>query len=129
MPDEPKFSFQEFGASFKTFLDQVSAQAPAAEAPFVQRLRGHFGVEAGTLPIVAETFPAADHPNVQVALDAYLAVSGRSAAVVGISAGHEYMGVSLSHLVVDGGGMFGGRPPAEGPVEYVNIALDDGRVL
>ncbi len=36
MPDDPKFSFQEFGASFKTFLDQVSAQAPAAEAPFAQ---------------------------------------------------------------------------------------------
>ena len=129
MPDDPKFSFREFGASFKTFLDQVSAQAPAGEAPFVQRLRTHFGVEAAKLPIVAESFPVADHPNVQMALDTYLAAAGRSAAVTGISVAHEYMGVSLSHLVADAGGMFGGQPPQEGPVEYVNIALDDGRVL
>ena len=129
MPDDPKFSFREFGASFKTFLDQVSAQAPAAEAPFLQRLRGHFGVEAAKLPIVAESFPAADHPNVQVALDAHLAAPGRSAAVTGISVAHEFGRVSLSHLVVDAGGMFGGQPPQEGPVEYVNIALDEGRVL
>ena len=129
MPDDPKFSFREFGASFKTFLDQVSAQAPAGEAPFVQRLRAHFGVEAAKLPIVAESFPVADHPNVQMALDTYLAAAGRSAAVIGINVAHEYMGVSLSHLVADAGGMFGGQPPQEGPVEYVNIALDDGRVL
>jgi len=108
MPDDPKFSFREFGASFKTFLDQVSAQAPAGEAPFVQRLRAHFGVEAAKLPIVAESFPVADHPNVQMALDTYLAAAGRSAAVTGINVAHEYMGVSLSHLVADAGGMFGG---------------------
>src|SRR5438093_13678411 len=102
MPDDPKFSFREFGASFKTFLDQVSAQAPAAEAPFVQRLRGHFGVDPVKLPIVAETFPHADHPNVQVAFDTYLAAAGRSATVIGISAVHEYMGrTSLSQLVAE----------------------------
>ncbi|HLY38305.1 MAG TPA: AAA family ATPase, partial [Candidatus Binatia bacterium] len=90
---------------------------------------GHFGVEAVRLPIVAEAFPAADHPNVQMALDAYLAAPGRSATVAGITAVHEHLGVSLSHLVAEGGGLFGGQPPDEGPVEYVNIGLEDGRVL
>ena len=64
-----------------------------------------------------------------MALDAYLAAPGRSAVVTGISAAHEYMSVSLSHVVADAGRIFGGQPIQEGPVEYVNIALDDGRVL
>ena len=47
-----------------------------------------------------------------------------------MTSAHPYMGVSLSMLAAPGkAGFMGGEGPAEGPVEYVNITLDDDRVV
>ncbi len=42
----------DFGASFKDFLDQMSAAVPAAEPVFHRRLHEHFGQEPHELPHV-----------------------------------------------------------------------------
>ena len=39
----------DFGASFKGFLDQMSAAAPAEEPVFRRRLRDHFECEPNEL--------------------------------------------------------------------------------
>jgi hypothetical protein len=41
---------KDFGASFKGFLDQMSAAAPAEEPVFRRRLREHFDCEPNELP-------------------------------------------------------------------------------
>ena len=42
MPDKEARSLGECGASFKGFLDQMAAQAPAEHPPFLRLLRNHF---------------------------------------------------------------------------------------
>jgi len=94
---------EDFGASFKGFMDTMAAQTPAPEPVFCQMLEKHFETDPAVLPVVTESFSAADHPNLQVALDDYLAASGRSAQLLGIAGEHPYLGVSLAALVTRGG--------------------------
>jgi hypothetical protein len=123
-------SVTEFGASFKGFLEQMASQGPATEPLFVQRFRAHFAQEPTTLPVVSETFEPFEHPNLHLAVEDYLAQPGRSADILGIISAHKFMGVSLSDLVAPAGSPLMGQSGAtEGPVEYVNIALDGDRVL
>jgi hypothetical protein len=120
----------DFGASFKGFMEQMAAQAPTEEPIFLCLLRDHFGKEPSTLPIVAEKFEKYDHPNLHVAIEDYLAQDGRSAEIRGIVSSDHFGGPSLSALVAPAGASLLGRSePTEGPVQYVNIPLDEGRVL
>lgn len=121
---------EDFGASFKGFLDTMAAQTPAPEPVFCQMLQEHFGTDPAVLPVVSENFAAADHPNLQVALDDYLGASGRSAQLIGIAGEHPYLGISLAALVTRGGSaLFGTVEAKQGPVQYANVTLDDDRVL
>jgi ATP-dependent 26S proteasome regulatory subunit len=121
---------EDFGASFQDFMKQMVQQAPAEGPVFLRRLRAHFEQEPATLPVVSETFAEHEHPNVQTALDAWLAEPGRSADVVGIVDEHAWLGVSLARLVAPkAAAMMGGGEPSEGPVQYVNLSLDEDRIL
>jgi hypothetical protein len=121
---------QDFGASFKGFLDQMSAAAPAEEPVFRRRLRDHFNSEPNELTILGEKFPAHDHANVYSALQAELLGDGSSVETIGVTSPHPYMSVTLSMLAAPGkSGLMGGDGTVEGPVEYVNITLDDDRVV
>lgn len=46
MADERAKSLEDFSASFKGFMDQMAAQAPAEEPAFLKLLRAHFGRRA-----------------------------------------------------------------------------------
>lgn len=131
MSNGQPISVADFGAAFKGFLEQAVTQVPPQEPVFVHRLREHFGAEPATQPVVSETFDSTDHPNLQIALDAYLGEAGRSFTLVGIiSEQKKYMGIGLSDLLMPArGGLMGAGGPMEGPVEYVNFDLDTGRVL
>jgi AAA+ superfamily predicted ATPase len=77
--------------------------------------------------VVVEEFDPFEHPNVQVALDAYLDVPQRRADLIGVAAEHKrFMVIGLSEMV----GAASVRPRlAEGPVDYVNFHLAGDRVL
>src|SRR5262249_26844521 len=124
-------SVEEFGASFKGFLDQMASQAPAEEPIFLRQLRMHFGSDPATLPIVSEQFEKYDQPNVHTAIETYVSGEGRSSQIMGILAGHAaFRGISLSDLVAPQGfGLMGGQAPREGPVQYINVRLEGDRVL
>jgi hypothetical protein len=123
-------STTDFGASFKAFMDQMASQGPVEEPEFLRRLRDHFGRDPTTLPIVAEKFEKYEHANVHVAIEDFLAQPSRSAEILGIIRQQQYFGTSLSDLVAPGGsGLMGTSPPKEGPVLYVNIALEEDRML
>ena len=119
---------EDFGVSFKDFLDQMRAQKKPEDAPFfVRKLREHFAAEPAGLPVVSETFAPYDHPNIHLAIEAYLGHEGRSAEVLGVTGQQGYMGKGLSGLVAAQGG-YGGAA-GEGPVQYANVTLGDERVL
>jgi hypothetical protein len=120
----------DFGASFKGFLDQMSAAAPAEEPIFRRRLREHFECDPNELPTLSEKFPPHDHANVHSALEAEFAGADCSVATFGVNNPHPYMSATLSMLAAPGkAGLMGDGGPDEGPVEYTNITLDDDRVI
>jgi hypothetical protein len=119
---------EEFGVSFKDFLDQMRAQKKPEDVPFfVKKLREHFGAEPASLPIVAESIVSHDHPNVHLAMEDYLAGDNRSAALLGVAGLAGFMGKGLSALVSPASGF--GSVAQEGPVTYSNVILEDDRVL
>jgi hypothetical protein len=117
----------DIGALFRRFLEEVVERAPHADGPFVTVLREHLGGDPSVLPIVSERFQPPELPNVQLALDAYLAEDGRSAELVGITMPHKRgMAFSLGDLLASGSSSWAPRP---GPVDYLDVALGDERVL
>jgi hypothetical protein len=125
-------SIEEFGASFKGFLDQMAAQAPPEDPAFLKRLRAHFDADPTVYPIVREQFDASDHPNVQKALEAYFSERSCAPELVGITAdqAYAYSGIGLAQLIMPArSGMWGGPGMSEGSVQYVNIPLNDDQVL
>lgn len=125
-------SLEEFGASFKGFMDQMAAQAPAEDPAFLKLIRAHFGTEPASFPVITEQFEASEHANAQKALDTYLADRNCSNELVGMTSDQPYMTgmISLPQLIMPGrSGLWGGAGVAQGPVQYVNISLGDDRVL
>jgi hypothetical protein len=106
------------------------ATAPTTEPVFAARLREHFGTDPAALPIIAEHFVPSEHPNMQAALDAWLQSGGRSSEAIGVTSEYKrFNGLGLADVLTSGRtGLVGGSGPAVGPVEYVNVTLDGGRV-
>ena len=128
MADSP-ISPKDFGASFKGFMEQMARQSPTEEPFFQKRLREHFGADPAKFAIVAEKVSDANHPNLHLAIEAFVTAPGRSFELLGISSQTaQFMGMNLAQLVA-GGGAMRGDPPDEGPVTYTNVALDGDRVL
>ena len=125
MPGDPT-SLQQFAATFKAFLENVNANAPVREPVFRARLRSHFGQDPETLPVVSEEVAPSDHPNLQTALDAYLERGGQTPELVGINVPHRPMGFGLSDLAVR---RRPGPDLSEAPVEYLNVEIEENRVL
>ena len=103
----------------------------APEPIFLNRLNEHFGAPAETLPILTEEFDPSEQANIQLAFDAYLEPENRSADLLGISAEHKrHRDLGMADLlIVPRPNPMGPQPLAEGPVEYINIDLDEGMVL
>ena len=113
---------QAFGRLFRTFLEQTTAQAPQETNPFPLRLRGHFSAEPAQLPTVAEAFRSSDHPNVQLALEAYLSQKERAAEIIGVTGEHSYFGLSFSQLLGGTSAAFSSGSGFQiGPVEHVAV--------
>ena len=131
MPDDHDDDLDpaRFGAAFLAFLEAVSAAADPPRSPLIERIQAHLGADPTQHPVIAEEYGAFEHPNVQVALEAYLAGPDRQAELVGVGITNKrFMHVSLSDLL-NQGGLAGQGGLAEGPVEYVNFHLAAGRVL
>ena len=95
----------------------------AARSDLGPSLRGalldHLGVLAPDVAVVAESWPAYDHVNVQAGLEAWLAGTGRDHEVVGVT-GFQHREFGLAELLEDGPQEpWGPRP---GKVATVNVA-------
>jgi hypothetical protein len=128
MPDDD-LNPARFGSAFQAFMEAVTAAAAPPRSPLLDRIQAHLGADPTQNPVIAEEYDAFEHPNVQVALDAYLAGPERQADLVGVGVNNKrYMNFSLSDILSQGGpsGRYG---LSEGPVDYVNFHLAEGRVL
>jgi AAA+ superfamily predicted ATPase len=125
--DDAEFSRSQFARAFKTFLDDMAAEADAGQRtgnPVYDRIREHLGLDPRQLEVHAEEFDPFDHPNLQVAIDAFLDSPERQAQIVGISVqNRRYMELSLSEILTGEGWI------QEGPIDYVNFHLAGGRLL
>jgi cell division protease FtsH len=112
----------QFGRVFRQFLDQVLSQVSAGpDTELLVRLTEHLGRDPRGLPVVTETYPAYDHANVQLALEAFLAEPGRDAQLLGIggpSGGREHH--SFSELIEMASQQHG---YGVGAVDYVSVAV------
>ncbi len=126
MADDQGLSPKDFGHLFKGFLEQAVEGAPSKTPYFLERLRQHFGQEPSKLPTLREAVEKPDHPNLQLAIDAYLGADNRRADLVGMMGGEGYREPSIASLLMPG---HHGFETTEGPVEYTNVRLADGQVL
>jgi hypothetical protein len=132
MSDDKPISIENFGASFKGFLEQIATQAPSEEPTFLRHIRNHFNGEPAQFPILTAEFEVSDHPNVQLAIEEYITESGRSAELMGVIGDqtYAYMGITLSQLLAPArAGLMGSSGLVDGPVQYVNVDLDEQRNL
>ncbi len=117
-------STAEFGAAFKRFMD---AMVSAAEhhSPLLERITGHLADDPSRLPVIAEEFDNFEHPNVQTALNGYMAGGRRQHVLTGVAAqNRRFMALGLSDLI-----SMARSGLTDGPVDYVNFHLDGDRVL
>ena len=99
MSDGQALTVADFGPVFRDFLQQALAQGSPAEPFFQARLTAHLGVSPIGLAIVSETFALHDHPNVQMAIDAYLAEPHRTFELLGVASERKRMaGIGLGDL-------------------------------
>lgn len=127
MSEDKTVLTKDFAASFKGFMDTVVAQAPKQEPIFLKRLREHFGDEPSRFPIIGESFPSSEHPNLYLAITDYLAGDNRRYELFGVTAQNEHMGIKLAQMADPDSPEW--NRPREAPVQYVNIELEDDRVL
>jgi hypothetical protein len=127
--DDVELPPDRLASVFASFVRQVAAAAAGQNSPLLTRIRAHLGTDLARQPVIIEQFDTFEQPNLQVALDAYIAGEGRSAELVGVSMENKrFMAVGLSELATWGG--LAVRPPlVEGPADFVNFHLGDGRVL
>lgn len=82
-------------------MDHVLAEAQAEESPALVRVRDHLGTDPTTLPTLSEQLATWHHPNLQLAIDDWLAEGGRTSELLGISSERKrFEGLALSDLLV-----------------------------
>jgi hypothetical protein len=74
---------EELAGAIVRLVQWAERHAPRPGSPLRRRLREHFAVDPAELPVVSRSLEAWDRPNVQVALDLWLA--GKVCEVVGVS--------------------------------------------
>lgn len=107
---------EELQTAMGMWMSEALERLPGTHRPFGDLIAEHLGAEPSTLPIVAENFDAFEHPNVQLAIDAY---SFGGAQWLGATGQNKHLGgITLSDLVESHGGRNAPRP---GPVEHLNL--------
>ncbi len=98
----------------------------------VEKIKDHLGGDPATYPILSEEFEIWNHPNLHLALESYTSSAGRSVKLLGIQGGIlNFGGISLAEIVTPKtmAGFAGLGGAKEGPVQYMNVDLADGKKL
>lgn len=114
----------EFGGVFKQFMQQMTDAAEPAEQPFFyERILEHFGADPAGLVIIHRDFEIHEHPNLQLAVDAWLSAESRTHEIFGVIGLHDFSAMNLSRLASAESSDYG--PDLEpGPVEFIDEDVD-----
>jgi hypothetical protein len=112
----------ELARAFTDLTQWAMESTPREESPIARRIREHLGADPMEQPVVSIELGTYELPNLQVALEAWLADSAREHELIGLPAA---MGISrdLAGLVQPAHAGFGGAEP--GPVTYKSIAVGE----
>ena len=76
---------ERLASIFAHFVHQVASSAAAQASPLLDKIREHLGTDPAELPVTLEQIDTFEHPNLQLAIDAYLGQNGNSADLFGVS--------------------------------------------
>ena len=117
-------SVEDFGVLFGRFLETV-VQGGKRSSALADLLAAHLEVDPSSLSVVVEPMTSAQRPNLQVALDAFLAARERRSTIVGLqSPNRAHEGVSFAQALQREWSML-----TIGSPEFSEIALGEGEVL
>jgi cell division protease FtsH len=112
----------EFARAFQRFLEVVNELAPEGDGePLTATLEAHLGEDPRELSVVSDRYPAFEHVNVQVALDAWLELEGGDREPIGLR-GEHHSHMSFADLVQHAHR----RGIVLGAVDYVSLADGPG---
>jgi hypothetical protein len=117
-----------FGEAWQRFIEHINAHIPPPAPPaplLVDKLLAFLGAEPTSLVIHKEQLLERDLPNLQRAIDHFLAGPDRYAEQVGYLAEHEQPGMGLAALLA----RQRWQNITEGPVQYRWIELAGGEQL
>jgi SpoVK/Ycf46/Vps4 family AAA+-type ATPase len=110
-------------------LEWAQRHAPERESEVHRRLSEHFGHDPVGMPVVTETVGTYEHPNLQVAIDSYLAAPDRE---------HDLFGLSSVMGMLTRGGLaeLAQRSPMRGmpqagvaSVQYATVEVGERSIL
>jgi cell division protease FtsH len=110
-----------FTRTFAALVDHVLEYPPGEATPVVDRLAEHLGTDPMALPIVSAAFAPFEHPDLQLAIDAYVGERRRSLTSFGMSGGGRRH-MDLSELL-------GARHFDVGPVVRIDLPVDVDRTM
>lgn len=94
--------FADVGRYGRLLVDRFVTQARSAQQPtFRSIIATYLETAVEDLAVVEEVWPAFEHVNVQAALDAWLAVEGRTHQVIGLADYRHRGGFGLSDLLAE----------------------------
>jgi len=117
---------REFAAAFRSFLRWVESSGRAgAVNEVVALVRGHLGADRVSHSVVSRSLPPFEQVNLQVALDAWSGLGGRTVRVQGVTSPPHYPGLTLQQLLTGDG-----LPPVRlSAPELVDLPSGPGRTL
>ncbi len=122
MTEDDDADVRKFAAVFTRLMQEVHELVPNQSGSTLARaIAAHLGVDPAPLPIVSQTFPPSDHPNVQLALE-QLAAAGSDWQLFGLPVETlHWAGFGLTNLASPSG-----HGPSFEPVApaYVNVPID-----
>ncbi len=115
---------REFASAFRSFLEWVhTGHEPSRDHPVVKLIATHLGAGVDE-SVVSTSLPGFEHPNLQVALDAWLAEPGRSHTAHGLALPPHFGGIGLHQL------LHGDIPPLRlSAPDLVDRPVGPGRTL
>jgi ATPase family associated with various cellular activities (AAA) len=125
MTSDAGFDRRAFASSYAQFVKAMNAEAVPVVSPVRQVALDALGADPSELPVVTEDIAVFDQPNMQLALERWLAdgMGTRTIVANGLAApGLRYMGLELGDLVSRQE-----RHGVElGPIQYTEVRLPSG---
>ena len=124
---DPPLDLERLATALQELSRFAVEHAPSRPPPTRALIVDHLGGDPTPMPIVIDQHALVDRPNLQLALDAWVAGPDRTLELLGMSSPHRGpMELELSELIVD---VTWGPPLTLGPVAYSEVPVGVGRTL